>query len=310
MARPAKKPVRSARTKKQHPWKLILALFLLLAIASTAVGMRIAANVVHVRHTDVYLQDLPAGFDGTTVLFISDPDILSDSSLGSVRKLMRRLQALKPDLLILGGDYTADPLLDTLNRGGDAFEDPDKTRRAADFFESLSEFIAPMGKYAVLSGEDPDRDELAEAARAGSVRILQDEVCPVTRGGDRIYLAATGTSSDLSDIAGRVSGRDCVIACAHSCSALTGIQIAEADGGGQWADLALFGGSHGGQIRIGKRTLVAMNDRELQYPGGWYTENGLKLLVSEGLGCESVRMRLGTCSEVHFLTLRCGEAEN
>ena len=35
--------------------------------------------------------------------------------------------------------------------------------------------------------------------------------------------------------------------------------------------------------------------------------NGVKLLVSQGLGCEGVALRLGSAPEAHLLTLRKGE---
>lgn len=311
MAGKAKKRARAR--KKRHSAAFWTALALLLALAALFVHMRAAAALVHVRRTEVYLRDLPASFDGVTILYISDPDVLSESSLRSAQALLDSLQALKPDVLLLGGDYASEPLLSRLNRTVDSpSPDADILDRASRFIASLADFTTPMGKYAVLSRGDPSAASLAPALAAGGVTLLQNEFAPLTNGGGRLIIAGLnspdGAASQLSGLSRLVSERDCVVAFAHSVSTLPAIQVAEARDGGGWVDLALFGGTHGGQIRLGSHTALQLAGREARYPRGWYTENGIKFLVSQGLGCESVTLRLGTRSEVHLLTLRRGEA--
>ncbi len=311
MAGKAKKRVRAR--KKRHSAAFWIALALLLALAALFAYMRAAAALVHVRRTEVYLRDLPATFDGVTILYISDPDILSDSSLRRAQALLDSLQALKPDVLLLGGDYASEPLLSRLNRGVDSpSPDADILDRASRFVASLADFSAPMGKYAVLSRDDPSASSLEDAMAAGGVTLLQNALAPITNGGGRLIIAGLNSSgeaaSQLSRVSRLISGGDCVVAFAHSVSTLPAIQVSEARDGGGWVDLALFGGTHGGQIRLGSHTALQLTGREAQYPRGWYAENGAKFLVSQGLGCESVSLRLGTRAEVHLLTLRRGEA--
>ena len=225
------------------------------------------------------------------------------------RGLMRRLQALQPDVLLLGGDYTSDSLLRILNSSGqDRGADPAALERRDIFFSALAAFSAPLGKYAVAARDEPSPETLKTCASVGGVTLLRNETVTLNRGAEKIYLCGLDSPGDggaqLGNLSGRLASRDCVIAFAHSATALPAIQIAEAKDGGGWVDLALFGGTHGGQIRLGKRSLISLSPREQQYLGGWYAENGIKLLVSQGLGCEGARLRLGTSSEVHLLTLR------
>jgi len=106
------------------------------------------------------------------------------------------------------------------------------------------------------------------------------------------------------EIGGYFSGNECVIALAHNPSAYIGVRVAEARGGGAWADLVLSGHTLGGQIKIGNRTLRTFSENERRCIGGWHYTDDLPMLVSQGLGCQGAMLRLGTQSEVWLLTLR------
>lgn len=318
MTRPKQTPSRgktrvSPPKKRGAKAKLLLSAAFLLLMALLIAVMALSARVVHVRHTDVYLQDLPAGFDGITILYVSDIDLLSESTFRATRRLFQRMQALKPDVLLLGGDYTSETLLSILNRQGDVSAENSNREIALrnEFFRALETFSAPMGKYAVRAQADPSVDVLEAAMAASQITLLQDEAIPLYSGAERIYLVGLAPfaedSAALSGMSGQFSAVDCVVVAAHSAGSFSAIQIAEASDGGTWADLVLCGHSHGGQIRFGDRTLVQLTNRERQYLAGWYVENGVKLLVSQGLGCEGVALRLGSAPEANLLTLRKGE---
>ena len=74
--------------------------------------MHISASVVHVQYAQVYLQDLPAAFEGTKLLFVSDIHLMGVNTPQRAAKLMESLAQLQPDLLLLGGDYTSQSLLE------------------------------------------------------------------------------------------------------------------------------------------------------------------------------------------------------
>ena len=68
--------------------------------------------------------------------------------------------------------------------------------------------------------------------------------------------------------------------------------------------MILSGGTHGGQIRLGKRTLLSLNGIEHNYLYGWRVENGMPMLTTSGIGCEGLNVRLGTSPEVWLITLQ------
>ena len=75
-----------------------------------------------------------------------------------------------------------------------------------------------------------------------------------------------------------------------------------------WCDLILSGHTHGGQMIVGKHSMLTLPPRKPGIPPGWSKESGVFILVSQGVGCEIADLRLGTEAQVHLITLRRGLA--
>ena len=138
----------------------------------------------------------------------------------------------------------------------------------------------------------------------GGVCLLQGEAVTLTRDGASLTIAGIAPEGDLSALSGAVRAGDCVIAFTHSPSRFPAALTAEAGDGSAWADMILAGGTHGGQMRLGERTLLALSEQERRYLSGWRKESGVFLLTSQGVGCEGLPLRLNTAAEVHLITLR------
>lgn len=295
---------RAGRKKRRWGWKIALALLLLLALGLG--GLYAAGRVVHVRYATVFLRDLPSAFEGTTILFVSDIDAHSARDARAAAKMMDALAALEPDMLLLGGDYAAPGLWETLN-GMDMENAAVAAQAASDrhlFFSALADFSAPLGKFAVAAAEDALPEQLAQTMAVGGVRLLQGETVTLTRDGANLTIAGIAPEGDLSVLSSAVRAGDCVIAFAHSPSRFPAALTAEAGDGGAWADMILAGGTHGGQMRLGERTLLPLSEQERRYLSGWRKESGVFLLTSQGVGCEGLPLRLNTAAEVHLITLR------
>jgi len=284
---------------------IIIALFLLGAL----VFCHGVARVTHVERVTLHLKDLPAGFDGKTILYVSDIDMVGLNGPRSAAATMKKLSKLKPDILILGGDYTSTSLLSRINGSGDS---NDAAAKRMHFFGALADFYAPMGKYAV-AGENDDPASLAQELSLGGIQLLSDSQVQLMSGGGLLTIAGlsdySGSLTNYSQLASQCRMDDCVIAVAHNPASITGILTAEAKNGGAWCDAALTGHTHGGQAMVAGRSLLRLTDSEMRYGTGWSKESGVHVLVSEGLGCETVNLRFGTRSTVHFITLRKGESQ-
>ena len=295
-----KKPGKGRRAVLRAFAALLGGLALLAAVAA------INADVVRLRHAEVLLPDLPAAFDGVTILYASDLDLCGLNTADKCGGLFQQLQEARPDILLLGGDYTASSLLDALNRSDEATADQDTARqKRRDFFYYIGSFDAPLGKYAIASPQDPDWSSLKrQLTEAGIVPLINDRAC-IESGGARLWLAGICENSGSLNSAGAAFDRsECVIAAAYGPDPLPVLMTSEARDGGQWADLVLCGGTHGGQVRLFGRTLLPLSQIERRYLSGWRLENGLPIMTTQGVGCEGLNLRLGTEPEVWLITLR------
>ena len=266
--------------------------------------MALRASVVRVCPAEVYLRDLPAQFDGTTILYISDINIRNAADEAACERLMHKLEPLKPDLLMLGGDYSAGTVLDALNDTKDAGD----LEHARAFLQSLAGFPAPLGKFAVCGEAESGGDSVSGAFAMAGIQLLQDGYAAIERDGARLVVAGLRDASEnrtpYDEIGRSFRSDECVIALAHNPLSYTRIRTAEAKNGGAWADLVLSGHTLGGQIKLFGRTLRQLGEEESRRIGGWYYGDDLPVLVSQGVGCRGAKLRLGTRSEVWIITLR------
>ncbi len=285
------------KAKKRRPLGQRLALgfflFMAVALASLCAWMYIQAHILHLCRAQLYLPDLPEAFDGTKLLFLSDFNLRTEVDERACARLLDRLSPLEPDLLILGGDYVSD----------------DKKGFSEIFKNSLASFPASMGKFAVAGEIDKDTELLENAMTSAGVQLLNDACVAVERSEDKLILSGlsdiTQTRTPYEEMGSYFSGDECVLVFAHNPSAYVGVRVAEARNGGPWADAVFSGHTLGGQIRLFGRTLRNMPEAEARCLGGWYYSDDLPLLVSQGVGCRDVNLRLGSRSEAWLITLCC-----
>jgi len=304
----AKKGVRTSKKSKKKGGrsKLMLAALLLVCLLASGfvLWMHACAKITRLESAYVYLEDLPDTFDGTSVLFISDIDIRTEGDLRACRKLMRQMEQLQPDMLMLGGDYSADTLADVLNER----KNPQSAALAREFIAALADFNAPLGKFAVGGENDASDAALPAAFEGAGVQYLSDRCEVVEKGGEELVIAGlsevTLKQTKYSSLGSVFSGDECVIVLAHNPAAYVGVRVAEARGGGAWADMVLTGHNLGGQINVFGRPVRSMTDEEKRTVAGWFYPDDLPLLVSQGLGCKGPMLRLDSRSEIHLITLK------
>lgn len=288
----------------KYALRAFLAVLMLLA-AIVGVGM-LNAGVVRVRKAEVVLADLPAGFDGVRLLYASDIDLCGLNTPDKAGALFSQLQALSPDILVLGGDYNSTSLPEVLNRpAGTTGSLSDALDARTSFFHYIQSFDAPLGKFAITAPEDQDWEGLKRLMEDCGVRPLINERAALRSGDDTLWLAGICEAGANLNAAGRAFQRnDCVVAVAYSPDALPILLTSEASDGGPWADMTLCGHTHGGQIRLFGKSILDLSRQEQRYLSGWNTETGQPILTTTGVGCETVNIRLGSTPEVWLITLR------
>ena len=253
--------------------------------ASYALGLQ-GGRPVHVDHREV-LVSRTNGARPLRVAFASDFHAGATTSALLLAAACATLDALAPDVLLLGGDFVS---------------------VRADDIHALAPLLAkvraPLGKFGVFGNHDlrANRGVLADALAAAGVRMLVNEVVRLPAPHDDVRIVGLddpirGTPrGEILDAADGVR-----ILLMHAPDGLLAA-------GNRHFDLALCGHTHGGQIVLPGGTMPYLPHGTLsrEYPVGRFLlgpERDRTLLVSRGVGCSTVPVRFGCPSEVHVVTL-------
>lgn len=266
------------------PFKYIMlsaAVMLLISSCATLSG----SGVGRVKEYVVESDRLPGSFDGFRVAFVSDlhyPSLFNARRLG---KLVKRLEAIAPDALLLGGDYVTD------NDSIDAL------------FSSLASVEPPFGIFAVLGNHERRNEEfIAHSMKEHGIVLLADTVMPVSRDNDTIFLAGVYDSFRYDSLAVQPSetlpdSLFTILLC-HTPD--------YAERSGSTADLVLSGHTHGGQVTLfGMYTPVKNSAYGTRFLRGLNrTSSGSTIITTNGVGTSRRKVRFCVPSELVYVTLK------
>jgi predicted MPP superfamily phosphohydrolase len=175
----------------------------------------------------------------------------------------------------------------------------------------LSGLHAPLGVYSVLGNHDwwHDVGNVLRALDKVHVPVMQNHAVLLGPPGRRFWLAGLGDQlayrlgpskfrgvDDLPGTLARIRTDDPVILLAHEPDIFTEVPARVA--------LSIAGHTHGGQIRLPFAPplwIPSAYGRRFAY--GHIVEDGRHLIVSGGLGCSGVPLRLGMPPEIVRITL-------
>lgn len=265
-----------------------LAVLLIVGLGFTAYMYRVALSDPVVRQDQLAVADWPKDAPPVRILIASDLHIAGpDMPPERVAKLVRQMNALKPDLILFAGDFVSD-------------------KRTATRYYSAQEGLAPLGqlkaslgKIAVMGNHDHWRDVSAieEVLRAGGFTILDNDA--VTAG----PLAVGGVDDDFT-------GRDDVGKMTVAMQPLTGIPIVVSHSPDVVPDLpadivmVAAGHTHCGQIQIpGLDSVPSVSRYGRRYACGKITEANKAIFVGAGLGTSILPLRLGAVPDLWLVTM-------
>ena len=282
------------RNRHRRRWLIFLIVLVVLMICYPL----LEARLLQTENKTIQCDDFPIEANNLRVVYLSDIHYGFWFSDADLSRLIGRINSLRPDLLLLGGDYATDN--DT----------------AIKFFRALQKqgtIHSRYGIYGVIGeadrGEsDASCQQLTEAMTNAGVVPLVNKVAPVNIAGRQIFIAGlddklTG-KPDIKGIARSVNARDYVILLSHNPSVIQEAQLA-ADSSGNlgWFDLGLFGHTHGGQMSFFSSSLNIAEDVPDRCRGGWLKENRVDLLISPGVGTSVFPGRLFCFPTIHCITI-------
>ena len=265
-----------------------------IAVASAAallaaVAVRQAVRVPPLKDVTVPVAGLPHGFDGYTILHLTDLHISRLFPASWARAVVARADDLKADLIVVTGDFI-DGALDA----------------RLDDVAPLEGLRARDGVWAVPGNHEYffDHDAWMRHLTGLGIRILANAHTVVSRDGSALVLAgvtdrsAPATGHPGPDLDGALAG-----APAGAPIVLLDHQPANAArAAARGVALQLSGHTHGGMIR-GLDRLVARGNAG--FVSGAYRVGAMLLYVGNGTGLwPGFALRLGRPSELTRITLR------
>ncbi|MBQ8535874.1 MAG: metallophosphoesterase [Clostridia bacterium] len=240
---------------------------------------------------------LSSDLNNLKIAYISDIHYGSFLPQSKVEELVNRVNALNPDIILLGGDYA---------------EDSDGAIR---FFQIAPRFRARLLTAGVMGNHDRTVPEgnlalLQSAMLNAGVLPLVNAVKEVRIGSAALYLAGIDDVNnghpDVNAVAQQLRQDDFCIFLTHSPEGLAdAFNATGQDGKSRWFDLALCGHTHGGQVTLfGQPLIPSIAKVESRYQSGWLTENRIPVLVSNGVGTSVLPIRLFAQPQIHLITLK------
>lgn len=238
-------------------------------------------------------KEIPQTFDGKKIIFITDIHTDSDFTKADLRTLIDRVNNLKPDIILMGGDYVS------------------AHSYINDFLDEIYHLEAKYGIYAVLGNHDhwSGAEVIAAGLENAGIHLCDNRSHWLRVGGDSIKLGGVGDwwcdktipENTINDI----SNEDFCIMLSHQPNSIDDILSDK-------IDLMLSGHTHAGQITFFGLWAPIMpgqfsqglvtSKREYRY--GWLRKGKTNMYISSGIGMGGVPFRFFAHPEIVVMTLK------
>ena len=282
-----------SRGRKPGKWnRYVLAGILTLSGVLAAWGEYCAVKPPEVKRLEL-TRDIPAGLDGFKIVYISDIHVSRTSSRNYLWTVVCRANALRPDVILLGGDLgdlKPEEIRPNMHQLGDlhakygVYSSPGNHEYYRGFDEWL-EFLDSVGIESLLNRHVAIKHNGAEIVIAGVPDEAKD---------NKMYEGRELPDLDKT-LAGVPDGAPVVLLAHKPFFAL--------DYSAYPIMLQLSGHTHGGMVAGLPVLLVKLFNKG--FVSGLYEVNGMTLYVSNGAGLwNGFMFRLGVPSEITEITLR------
>jgi len=226
-----------------------------------------------------------------------------------IGRIVAATNALKPDIVLLLGDYVSGMTLAT------------RHTPSVEWAAILAGLEAPLGTHAILGNHDWLEDaaaqarghgptESGEALEAVGIPVLENRAVRLEKDGRGFWIAGLGDQlafnpsawdgpwrgvDDLPATLAQIDDEAPVLLMAHEPDVFARVP-------GR-VSLTVSGHTHGGQVRLFGWSPVVPSRHGNRYAYGHVIERGRHLVVSGGLGCSIAPIRFGSPPEITVLDL-------
>lgn len=297
------------KTRRKLIWWCAAAVLLLAAL----LWLRVGSTRVVVNEQSINLPHLAAADDGLRVAILSDPHF-GPGDAGRAAMLADKLNRLKPDLILLLGDFV------------NGSPDHRRSLSLPEFTRFVGSLRSACGVFAVTGNHELwyGRDAVDDALRRGGATVLRNECVTVATSSGRplqiVGLTDYTTEEYPEKFPATASGVPTLVMMhdAHSAKFVP-------------EDLPCFciaGHTHGGQLRLlpggGDRSSLRLAVQRLKnklnmlpaygrpyvlFDRGFTDYHGRKIFITAGTGLSRLPVRLFCPPEVVLLELRVADPE-
>lgn len=234
---------------------------------------------------DIYDPQIPAEFDGYEIVFVADIHHGPFFSYERVENLRDKINEFDADLILLGGDYV---------HRGPAYIEP--------AFDGLTGLSANDGAFGVLGNHD--HWDGAEATRDGfakaDITVIDNRRIVIPRGKSIIHLSGVG---DYDEGFQKFSREEDVFTILVSHNPDYAPELTN-----EKPSLMLCGHTHGGQVTFfGLWAPILPSKYGNQFRYGKINYNGIKMIVTSGVGTITPPVRFFARPEIVKITLHSGD---
>jgi predicted MPP superfamily phosphohydrolase len=250
----------------------------------------------HIETTEhtIALPNLADSLHGIRLVQISDIHFHEFSEAYYIREVVKRVNALKPDVVMLTGDFVSDaPMPHTWGRA-----------QSYPCAEILQKLECPR-RYAVMGNHDAEVGvrTIIDALQTHDIPVLENQYVPIERDGRRFWLAGVANVTmhmarlELAVPAKPIRGNDPVVLMAHEPDFLD--HVAKYGG----VDFMVSGHTHGGQVRIPFVKPFILPPLGQKYVQGFFQRGATRLYVNRGIGTVGAPVRFLCRPEITVFTL-------
>jgi predicted MPP superfamily phosphohydrolase len=263
-----------------------ISLAIIIIVISLMVYSLIEPYWTQTKEITIESNQIPAEFDGKKIVFISDVHFGSWPFFDQKRteNLVNQVNALHPDMILLGGDYVSD-----------------ESQYINPCFTALSQLNAPLGVYGVLGNNDPQNKSI-KAMKNADITYIGNDGLWVEKGDAKIRVGGVGDmltdTQNQGAVIGDANKNDFVILVSHSPDFFPLLDKS-------MVDVMLSGHTHGGQITFfGLWAPIVHSKYGNKYRTGEIRNNNTTLVVSNGIGTIILPMRFFARPQIIVLNLK------
>ncbi len=254
----------------------------------------VARHEISILSRTIRIHQLPDAFVGHRIVQLSDFHLEEFTEPYFLERVVRQVNALLPDIVLLTGDFITRGSLNFLV----------ERHAAARCAEILATLHCPQ-RFAVLGNHDVavNAAMVTAALKAQGLPVLHNAYETLSIGGDHLHIGGTADPvTDIPDLSKAVPTTPVgpVLLMVHAPDYVDSVVQHPS---GQKVDLMLSGHTHGGQIQLPLLGPTVLPPLGRKYIEGFFQLGHLQLYVNRGLGAVGLPMRLNCPPEITLFTL-------